>query len=401
MSSHQPAEDHVPVQPVLESFSLVLGGPLYQLWNRAHLGDVSSHLKLRIVVLSGICWLPLLLLCAWEGTLFGGVAVPFLLDIESLVRFLVCVPLLVFAELIVHQRIRGLIAQFLERRLVSDESLPHFHRAIHSAIAWRNSIPVELGLLLFVFSSGYFVRTSTFALDASTWYIALSDGKEHLSFAGIWFFWVSIPVTQFLVLRWLYRILIWSRLLWQLSCLPLTLIPTHPDRNAGLGFLGASAYAYSPLLTAFGSQLAGYVANRILHDGAVLTAYKPEIALLVVGGLILVLAPLSVFGIQIMRAKRQGLREYGVLAAEYTRDFERRWLRTPDRDGEPLLGSGDIQSLADLGNAYTVVKEIRPLPFSRDTFMQLIMATLLPFVPLLFTLFPFEVMLDRVIGIIF
>jgi hypothetical protein len=143
------------------------------------------------------------------------------------------------------------------------------------------------------------------------------------------------------------------------------------------------------------------VANRILHDGAVLTAYKPEIALLVVGGLILVLAPLTVFAIQIMRTKRQGLREYGVLAAEYTRDFERRWLRTPDRDGEPLLGSGDIQSLADLGNAYTVVKEIRPLPFSRDTFMQLIMATLLPFVPLLFTLFPFEVMLDRVIGIIF
>lgn len=401
MSSHQPAEDHVPAQLALESFSLVLGGPLYQLWNRAHLGDVSSHLKLRIVVLSGICWLPLLLLCTWEGTLFGGVAVPFLLDIESLARFLVCVPLLVFAELIVHQRIRGIIAQFLERRLVSDESLPLFHRAIRSAMAWRNSIPVELGMLLFVFSSGYFIRTSTFALDASTWYITLSDGKEHLSFAGIWFFWVSIPVTQFLVLRWLYRILIWSRLLWQLSCLPLTLIPTHPDRNAGLGFLGASAYAYSPLLTAFGSQLAGYVANRILHDGAVLTAYKPEIALLVAGGLILVLAPLTVFSIQIMRAKRQGLREYGVLAAEYTRDFERRWLRTPDRDGEPLLGSGDIQSLADLGNAYAVVKEIRPLPFSRDTFMQLIMATLLPFVPLLFTLFPFEVMLDRVIGIIF
>lgn len=401
MSSHQPTEDNVPAQPVLESFSLVLGGPLYQLWNRAHLGDVSSHLKLRIVVLSGICWLPLLLLCTWEGTLFGGVAVPFLLDIESLVRFLVCVPLLVFAELIVHQRIRGIIAQFLERRLVSDESLLRFHRAIHSAMAWRNSIPVELGMLLFVFSSGYFIRTSTFALDASTWYITLSDGKEHFSFAGIWFFWVSIPVTQFLVLRWLYRILIWSRLLWQLSCLPLTLIPTHPDRNAGLGFLGASAYAYSPLLTAFGSQLAGYVANRILHDGAVLTAYKPEIALLVAGGLILVLAPLTVFAIQIMRAKRRGLREYGVLAAEYTRDFERRWLRTPDRDGEPLLGSGDIQSLADLGNAYAVVKEIRPLPFSRDTFMQLIMATLLPFVPLLFTLFPFEVMLDRVIGIIF
>ncbi|RWS48089.1 hypothetical protein CKA56_15930, partial [Arcobacter venerupis] len=181
----------------------------------------------------------------------------------------------------------------------------------------------------------------------------------------------------------------------------LALIPTHPDRNAGLGFLGASAYAYSPLLTVFGVQFAGYISNRILHDGAVLTDYKPEIALLVAVGLVLVLAPLTVFAVKIMRAKRAGLREYGALAAEYTSGFERRWLHTVDRDGETLLGSADIQSLADLGNAYAVIKEIRPLPFSRDTIMQLVMATLIPFTPLLFTLFSFEVILDRFIGIVF
>ncbi|EPX9366191.1 hypothetical protein ACW6B7_004022 [Aeromonas veronii] len=401
MSSQNPTEDRSTSTTTLEQFSLVLGGPLYQLLNRAHLGDVSSHLRLRILVLSGLCWIPLLLLCSWEGTLLGGVTVPFLLDIESQTRFLISVPLLVFAELIVHQRIRSIIAQFLERRLVPEPYLADFHRAISNAMAWRNSVAAELLLLLLVFSSGYFVRTSTFVMDSSTWYINLSDGKEHLSFAGIWFFWISIPITQFLMLRWFYRIFIWGRLLWQLSRIPLGLIPTHPDRNAGLGFLGTSAYAYSPLLMVFGVQVAGYVLNRILHDGAVLTAYKPEIALLVVFGLVLVLAPLTFFATQIMQAKRQGLREYGALAAEYTRDFEHRWLHSQDRDNETLLGSADIQSLADLGNAYAVIKEIRPLPFSRDTVMQLIMATLIPFIPLLFTLFSLEVILDRVIGIIF
>ncbi|MFM4770069.1 hypothetical protein ACEUAE_19440 [Aeromonas veronii] len=401
MSSQNPTEDRSPTTTTLEQFSLVLGGPLYQLLNRAHLGDVSSHLRLRILVLSGLCWIPLLLLCSWEGTLLGGVTVPFLLDIESQTRFLISVPLLVFAELIVHQRIRSIVAQFLERRLVPEPNLADFHRAISNAMSWRNSVAAELFLLLLVFSSGYFVRTSTFVMDSSTWYINTSDGKEHLSFAGIWFFWISIPITQFLMLRWFYRIFIWGRLLWQLSRIPLDLIPTHPDRNAGLGFLGTSAYAYSPLLMVFGVQLAGYILNRILHDGAVLTAYKPEIALLVVFGLVLVLAPLTVFATQIMQAKRQGLREYGVLAAEYTRDFEHRWLHSHDRDNETLLGSADIQSLADLGNAYAVIKEIRPLPFNRDTIMQLIMATLIPFIPLLFTLFSFEVILDRVIGIIF
>ncbi|MFU1636736.1 hypothetical protein [Aeromonas veronii] len=220
MSSQNPTEDRSPTTTTLEQFSLVLGGPLYQLLNRAHLGDVSSHLRLRILVLSGLCWIPLLLLCSWEGTLLGGVTVPFLLDIESQTRFLISVPLLVFAELIVHQRIRSIVAQFLERRLVPEPNLADFHRAISNAMSWRNSVAAELFLLLLVFSSGYFVRTSTFVMDSSTWYINTSDGKEHLSFAGIWFFWISIPITQFLMLRWFYRIFIWGRLLWQLDLTP-------------------------------------------------------------------------------------------------------------------------------------------------------------------------------------
>lgn len=404
MSSHKPVTPHDPIgQPLPDpnDFSLILGGPLYQLWTRAHLGDIEHHIKRRILLLCGVCWLPLLLLCGWEGSLLHGVAVPFLMDIETHVRFLLCVSLLVYAELVVHQRIRGIVSQFIERNLVSPLSLPRFHEIIRSAMAWRNSIPMEVGLLLFVFSVGFFIRTSTFTLQSSTWYATMEQGAVTLTLPGFWFFSVSNPIIQFLILRWLYRIIIWTRFLWQVSRLPLELMPTHPDRNCGLGFLGASAYAYSPLLMAFGAQLAGFIANRIFYDTAVLTDYKPEVILLTSVGLILVLAPLCVFAPQIMAAKRRGLREYGSLAAEYSRGFELRWLRTTDRDGEPLLGAADIQSLADLGNAFSVIKEIRPLPFSRDMFLQLVLATIIPFSPLLFTLFPFEVMLDRLIGVIF
>ncbi|MFC5707999.1 hypothetical protein [Aeromonas eucrenophila] len=404
MSNHKPVIPPDPQrQPLSDpyNFSLILGGPLYQLWSRAHLGEIKTHIRRRILVLSGLCWLPLLLLCALEGSLLQGVAVPFLLDVETHVRFLVCVSLLVYAELIVHQRIRGIVSQFIERDLISPLALPRFYDAIQSAMRWRNSIPLEVGLILFVFTMGYFIRTNTFALHSSTWYATIEDGHMTLTLPGFWFFWVSNPITQFLILRWLYRIIIWTRFLWQVSRIRLELLPTHPDRNCGLGFLGASAYAYSPLLTAFGAQLAGFIANRIFYDAAVLTAYKPEIILLAGFGLMLVLGPLGVFAPHILAAKRQGLREYGALAAEYSRGFERRWLRTDDRDGEPLLGAADIQSLADLGNAYTVIKEVRPLPFSRDMFLQLVLATVVPFMPLLLTMFPFEVLLDRLIGVIF
>ena len=404
MSHHRPVTPPDPLSPPLSdpsNFSLILGGPLYQLWSRAHLGDIEAHIRRRILVLSGICWLPLLLLCGWDGSLLQGVAVPFLLDVETHVRFLICVSLLVFAELVVHQGIRGIVSQFIERGLISPLSLPRFHDAIRSAMIWRNSIPAEVGLILLVLSMGYFIRTHTFVLESSTWYATMEGGSPTLTLPGFWFFWVSNPIIQFLLLRWLYRLLIWTRFLWQVSRIPLSLMPTHPDRNCGLGFLGGSAYAYSPLLTALGAQLAGFIANRIFYDAAVLTAYKPEIILLAGFGLLLVLAPLTVFAPHILAAKRLGLREYGALAAEYSRSFEHRWLRTADRDGESLLGASDIQSLADLGTAYAVIKEVRPMPFSRDMFLQLVLATVVPFLPLLLTLFSFEALLDRLVGVIF
>jgi len=77
------------------------------------------------------------------------------------------------------------------------------------------------------------------------------------------------------------------------------------------------------------------------------------------------------------------------------------WLRSPDRDGETLLGSGDIQSLADLGNAFGVIKEMQAFPIGRDTFLRLLAAALVPFAPLLLILMPIEVLLDRVIGAVF
>ena len=127
--------------PELRDFSLVLCGPLYQLLRRAHLeGDAAQHVRRRLAVLCGLIWLPLFVLCAIEGTLAGGVAIPFLADIETHARFLLAAPLLIAAELLVHLRMRGIVAQFVERNLVPAAALERFRTAIRSAMAWRNSI---------------------------------------------------------------------------------------------------------------------------------------------------------------------------------------------------------------------------------------------------------------------
>ncbi|CAD5378102.1 conserved membrane hypothetical protein [Pseudomonas sp. OF001] len=384
-------------------FSLVLGGPLFQLFRRARLsGDALELAQKRILFIALLAWLPLLLLSALEGRLLGGgVAIPFLMDFDVHIRFLVAMPLLIGAELIVHQRIRPVVRQFLERRLVPEAATTRFEAAIASAMRLRNSVIAEVLLIAFVYGVGVLVVwRSSAVLDTATWYTVPTASGFDLSLAGIWYGYVSVPIFQFLLIRWFFRLFIWMRFLWQVSRIELNLVPTHPDRVGGLGFLANSAYAFMPLALAHGALLAGMLANRIFYVGARLPAFKAEIAMVVIFVECLVIAPLFVFSAQLANAKRIGLREYGGLAMNYVRDFDSKWLRGGAPADEPLVGSGDIQSLADLGNSFAVVQEMRIAPVTRDVFMRLAFATLLPVVPLLLTVMPLEELLKKLVGIV-
>ena len=215
-------------------FSLVLGGPIFQLFRSSHLaGDDLELLHRRVIIITLAAWLPLLVL-ATLGSSAGNVGrLSFLHDVEVHVRFLVALPVLVAAELIVHSRIRPVVRRFVERRIVLPEDLSRFDSAIESAIRLRNSIRVELGLLIFVYTFGLWLWHGRIALNASTWY-AMPGGRWHLTLAGFWYVFVSIPILQFILLRWYLRLFIWFRFLWQVSRIKLNLIPTHPDRSAGL-----------------------------------------------------------------------------------------------------------------------------------------------------------------------
>src|SRR6185436_17607496 len=121
MKSENPIPDGKPAAEPYD-FSLVLGGPLYQLFRRAHLtGDTLELIRRRILVIALVAWLPLLVLSVAEGHAWdGGVTMPFLCDVDVHVRFLIALPLLVLAEIVVHQRMRPVIRQFVERGLVAD-----------------------------------------------------------------------------------------------------------------------------------------------------------------------------------------------------------------------------------------------------------------------------------------
>lgn len=385
-------------------FSLVLGGPLYQLWKKARLDDDAGQLvRRRVTVIVLLAWLPLLLLTLAEGSAWGGSgSLPFLKDIEMQVRLLLALPLLIVAELVVHLRMRPVVRQFLDRGMVPEAALPDFEAAIDAAIRLRNSIGAELLLLAVVYTAGVALTwRSQGVLEVATWSGVGADGSWRPSLAGWWLGCVSMPLFQFLLLRWYFRLLIWARFQWQVSRIELSFMPTHPDRCGGLGFLGGVAYAFAPVLLAQGTLLAGMIANRIFHAGARLPEFKVELIGLVAVMVFAILGPMLAFAPRLAAAKRTGLREYGTLAQAYAREFDRKWLRGGAAPGEALVGSPDIQSLADIGNSVGVIQSMRIAPFNLRTVFELGVMTLLPVGPLLLTMISLEELLDRVLKVLF
>jgi len=226
------------VQP---DFSLVLGGPLFQLFRRAHLsGDALEMLRRRVVIIAVVAWAPLLLLSVISGLALGdSVAIPFLHDIESHVRFLIALPILIAAELIVHRRIQPTVRQFVERRIVIPEELPKFQQAVDATLRLRNSVigrSVAAGAGLHGGPLGVaqpdrprhgkLVRGPGGCADAAHAGGILvrlrqrADLPVHSA--------ALVPAFSALVFAFVVRI----------SRLNLRLVARHPDKTAGLGFLG-------------------------------------------------------------------------------------------------------------------------------------------------------------------
>ena len=385
-----------------EDFSLVLGGPLYQLWRRLHAaGPTLDLLMRRMIGIPLVAWLPLLVLTVYEGVAIGRVVpVPFLHDLDAHARFLVAIPLLLLAEVVIHQRIRPVVRQFVDAGIVTPEVLPSFRAAIDRAMRLRNSLAVESILAVGVFGFGWIVWTETSSLTTSTWYTIVDPAGRRFTFAGRWYLHVSIPIFQFLFYRWYFRLFVWFLFLWRVSRLDLRLTPTHPDRAGGLGFLASAPIAFALVILAQAIVVSAVIGSRILFQGETLHANRYVIAGFVILQLLLVLGPLCVFAPMLLALKRRGRREYGALAARYTREFHEKWIGGAAPPDEPLVGSADIQSLADLANSYEVVRGIGAVPFGRDTIIQVAVPALIPFVPLALTVLPAEEILKKLLGML-
>jgi hypothetical protein len=199
--------------------------------------------------------------------------------------------------------------------------------------------------------------------------------------AGFWYLAVSAPLFHFILYRWTYRYFIWTLLMWKVSRLNLHLMPTHPDHVAGLEFLSRTQSRFASLFLALGCSFAGNVANRIIHEGAPLTTFKVLVPAFLVLSVIFGVCPLALWTPRLLQARKLGLRDYAKLGNRYTEGFDRKWVHFAEPPQEPLLGTADIQSLADLGGSFETIQQMSIAPITKGLVIQFAVMAALPIFP--------------------
>ena len=388
------------VPPFIRPFLLMEGGPLFAFQRRIGLTKgVPPRIKLRALLAAIITFVPLLILSALQGRAFAHVEVPFARDFSTYGRFLLAVPLLILAESILGPRIAVAAAHFVDAGLVLEKDYAKFASIIERSLKARDSVLAEfvLAILAYVLA---LVGNKEMAIHASTWYVTRTDTGASLTWAGIWLIGFCAPLFQFLTYRWLWRLFLWFQFLHRTNRLDLQLFPTHPDEAGGLGFIGETQRFFGIILFALSVGTVGVLANDIVYDKVPLQNFTAAIAIYVIASVLILVVPLIVFSGRLIRTKRVGLHQYGSLATAYTGLFQKKWILRDNPQNEPLLGSADIQSLADLGNSFGFIEKMKPLPIDFRVLLQLVVASLLPLVPLLLLVMPLKDVLKLVFKVL-
>lgn len=372
-----------------DRFSLVGGGPFHTLLGRFGLiGSDQLPTPVAAVVLAWLAWLPPALIAVVQSLVdssYSGWG--FFTDLTVYTRYLIAIWVMVATERYAEGRFVVLARHFREARLLSSDSLPAFEGALAEADRRTSSAPAEAVLLAIALIWPGIIATYTVELAQSSWEGAVVGEAVVLSWAGETARFLSTPLFAFLVLRWLWRFVVWGILLYRISRLPLQLTPLHPDRAAGLGFLAI----YPSVFSGFVFALSCVVASSFLKD-LDLERHDPDTVWIAIAGwlvitLVIFLGPLLAFVRTLYVVREQALLDYGRITSQHHLAFHQKWIVSA-RSGEELLGSDDPSSSADLNASVEVAQALRVIPIDLVAIVQLLVAAGIPMLAVVATQIP-------------
>jgi len=365
----------------------LFGGPLQRLGRR--LGLVRGENTFWLGVALGlIAWGVLVGLALLQG---AGQKVFSLAMIGVHVRFLVAVPLFFLCETWVAPRMVEFVRNIVNSGVVTDAELPallsDIRRIDHLKAPW----PVEILFFLLAFTSPLITAAPGghgFMGQSGDLTSILSESGGRVGLIIGWYLGFCLPLFRFLILRWLWHLGLWCYFLWRVQKLELKLIPTHPDHAAGLGYLEVVQEHFGALAVAIAAVLASSIAENIVAGKMAFEILYLMIPIVVILVAVLFVSPLLIFTRKLWICRVTGWNEYMGMASRYVNHFDRKWIRDENPSGEALLGTPDMQSLADLNNIVNVVREMRWIPAGRRLLLSLSTCTILPLLPLVLLKYP-------------
>ncbi len=334
----------------------------------------------RAIFFALLTWLPIVIWAAYTGRALSGLAgEPLLQHFGIHVRFLIAVPLLILGEGMAHGLTTRLIPYFLTSGLVRDQQ--PFRELVHRIVKLRNST-LPWVIIATIIAAGLIFRPPLSEEHELVWAKIGASTPFDVGFGGWWLAYVARPIFIALLAVWVWRLILLFLLLKRIAALDFAIVPTHPDRSGGLGFIEKLPTAFSLFAFAVSAVVASRLAHDVVYHGVHVQSLQLLVGVFVLVLVVLCLAPLPVFIPKLAAAKRRALLEYGALVGQHGRLVRNRWILGEPAVDDPLLQAPELGPVADTLTLYDAVAKMRPVPIGKAAILSIALPAALPMLAL-------------------
>jgi hypothetical protein len=383
-------------------FPLFEDGPFAKVHAAVRMAGTEQHyVRRRLIFAVLVTWVALAVLAAVQGRAIGpSWRESMLLDVGMYARYLVALPLLILATPGCRRKLQVIVPHFLDAELVKESERPSFFANIAALLRWRDSAVAAVVLVALAVGKAVTFGAVSVAELPDSWRVVGTAGNRSLSLAGWWLAVVCEPLYAIAMLQLLYRLTLWWWFLWKTSRLDLQLNAAHPDGAGGLAFLGMVLPAFQLPVFAIAASTAGALTNLIVWKSASFANFQYAIAVFAVVLVALIAGPLAFFKTQLRNAKQRAVLVCGALAGRQLRAFEEKWLgASPPAAGE-MLRAPDFSAVGDFNPTVTAIQKMNTLPFWPKQLVPLVIAALLPFLPVAAIEIPLKEILLQVLKLV-
>jgi hypothetical protein len=332
----------------------------------------------RAVFFALLTWLPIMIWAVLNDRLVhADTGEPLFMHFGIHVRCLVAIPLFILAEAMASGVLQKIVGQFRSNDIITDEQQVAFAEVLSGVARLRDSSLPWIAVIGLAFA---WIFGNPVHLDAHelSWAAAGAD----FGFGGWWFLYVAKPVFVILLLGWLWRIALVILLFQRIAKMNLSLVPSHPDRCGGLGFLKKLPMALFLVTFAVSAIIASRWMHDVLYHGQTLAALKAPFAVFVVVWGAMMLSPLFLFAPRIAAMKRDALLSYGALIGTHGRLVHQRWILGRNvsgaSDAGDILDAPELGPVVDISAIYDAVEKVTPLPIGKSSVMMVLIPIILP-----------------------